>query len=103
MTALDGAVALVTGGASGIGRATALAFAGRGARLVVVDLDVDGAEAVATEIRSVGGEAVALAGEVTAARAADWDGFLDRQVDEIASVPPQVGRRDESCRGGDRP
>ena len=39
---LDGKVALVTGAASGIGRATALTFAREGAKLVIADMNVDG-------------------------------------------------------------
>jgi NAD(P)-dependent dehydrogenase (short-subunit alcohol dehydrogenase family) len=49
---LDGAVALVTGGASGIGLATAHRLAALGARVVIADRDVDGGEAVA---RAIGG------------------------------------------------
>ena len=41
---LDGKVALVTGAASGIGRATALTFAREGAKLVVADMNVDGGQ-----------------------------------------------------------
>jgi NAD(P)-dependent dehydrogenase (short-subunit alcohol dehydrogenase family) len=47
---LDGRVAVITGGGSGIGRATALRLSEEGARVVVVDLDTDAAEAVAKEV-----------------------------------------------------
>lgn len=53
----DGRVALVTGGASGIGRAAALAFAEAGARVIVSDIDYDGGTLTADRIRDVGGEA----------------------------------------------
>lgn len=49
---LDGAVAVVTGAASGIGRATAVRFAGHGARLVLVDLDEAALEDLAAELRA---------------------------------------------------
>lgn len=55
MGALDGKATLVTGGASGIGRATALAFARAGARVVVADVDVAGGEATAADARDAGG------------------------------------------------
>jgi NAD(P)-dependent dehydrogenase (short-subunit alcohol dehydrogenase family) len=53
MGLLDGQRALVTGGASGIGRATCRRFAEEGARVAVLDLDGDGAELVAKEIDGV--------------------------------------------------
>jgi NAD(P)-dependent dehydrogenase (short-subunit alcohol dehydrogenase family) len=62
---LAGRSALVTGGASGIGRATALAFAREGARVCIADLNAEGAETVAKEIAGRGGEAFGLRTDVT--------------------------------------
>jgi len=57
MSAFDGRVALVTGGASGIGRALAEALGRRGARVVVTDANVAGAKTVADGIVAAGGQA----------------------------------------------
>jgi NAD(P)-dependent dehydrogenase (short-subunit alcohol dehydrogenase family) len=53
----DGKVALVTGGASGIGAAVALALAGGGAKVVVADMDAGGANGVVQAIEQAGGQA----------------------------------------------
>lgn len=57
--------AIVTGAASGIGRAIALTLAQNGAAVVAVDLHAEAAEAVAAEIRQAGGVATGLAGDVS--------------------------------------
>lgn len=67
MSALTGKVALVTGGASGIGRATVLALAEAGAAVVVVDLNEDQGLFVVHEIAAVGGQALFIHGDVTRA------------------------------------
>jgi 3-oxoacyl-[acyl-carrier protein] reductase len=61
---VKGRVALVTGAASGMGRATARVFARDGARVAVTDLRLEAAEAVAAAIRAEGGEAFAWALDV---------------------------------------
>jgi 3-oxoacyl-[acyl-carrier protein] reductase len=60
-----GRTALVTGAASGMGRATAYLLADEGARVAVTDRDGDGAEAVAAAIRDAGGDAAAWSLDVT--------------------------------------
>jgi NAD(P)-dependent dehydrogenase (short-subunit alcohol dehydrogenase family) len=60
----DGKVAFVTGAASGIGEAVALQLAERGARVVVADLKLDGAQQVVNAIKAAGGEAAAVAVDV---------------------------------------
>lgn len=51
-------VAIITGGGNGMGRATALRFAGEGARVIVADIESDNAARVAEEIRAAGGNAL---------------------------------------------
>jgi NAD(P)-dependent dehydrogenase (short-subunit alcohol dehydrogenase family) len=62
---LDRKVALVTGGASGIGRATALAMAREGARVAVADRTEESAAATVALINAAGGQAIAIGGDVT--------------------------------------
>ncbi len=62
---LTGRVAVVTGASSGMGRATALLLASRGAKVALLARRKEALDAVAAEIRELGGEALALATDVT--------------------------------------
>ena len=65
MKCFEGQVAIVTGAASGIGRATAARLAAEGACVVIADLNAEGAGNVAKSISADGGQALALEVDVT--------------------------------------
>jgi 3-oxoacyl-[acyl-carrier protein] reductase len=85
---LTGRSAVVTGGASGIGEATALTLAAAGARVVVADIDEAGAEKTAAAIGEAGGSGVAVRCDVS--RRADVDAAVDRAAADF-------GRLDAMC------
>ena len=65
MNRLDGKGCVVTGAASGIGRRIAEVYAAAGGRVAIADLKAGAAEAAAQAIRDAGGEAMAVAMDVT--------------------------------------
>ena len=93
MSSLDGKVAVITGGANGLGREHALYLAKLGARIVVNDLGVDAegggksqdaAQAVVEEIKGMGGEAVAHFGDVADFGSAE--GMVKTAVDNFGDM-----------------
>jgi NAD(P)-dependent dehydrogenase (short-subunit alcohol dehydrogenase family) len=82
--ALTGKVALITGGASGIGRATAQLFAWHGARVLIADLNRAAGEQVLAEINSAGGSALFEAADVTQDSACQH--LVERTVREFGAI-----------------
>jgi NAD(P)-dependent dehydrogenase (short-subunit alcohol dehydrogenase family) len=84
MGRLDGKVAVVTGAASGIGRATSILFAREGARLIVVDLNAQGLEETASAIKRNGGTAQAVATD--SGREENVKAFIERAVSAFGAL-----------------
>lgn len=89
MTSLEGMGALVTGGASGIGRATTLALARAGAAVAIGDLDAPGADRVADEVRAGGGTATSRRCDV--ARPDDIDALVGAAQKELGALDVVFG------------
>ena len=84
MRVLTGKRALITGGASGIGRATARLFAQEGAAVAIADLDETGGVAVVQMIRDAGGQAIYVHCNVS--QAADCQRTVRLTVDELGGL-----------------
>ena len=77
-TILKGKVALVTGGSSGIGRATTLAFAKAGSKVVVADIDTEGGNETVRMVKELDGEATFVKADVS--KAAEVKALIDKVV-----------------------
>ena len=76
--------AIVTGGGGGIGRATAVAFATEGAKVTVVDINLDAATQTLEQIRAAGGTAIAVQADVSSE--ADITGVVSATVEAFGTV-----------------
>jgi NAD(P)-dependent dehydrogenase (short-subunit alcohol dehydrogenase family) len=76
---VENKVALMTGGGSGIGRATALLFAREGAKVLVADYNAEGGERTVKTIRDAGGMAIFHAADVSNPQ--DVDGLMHKIVE----------------------
>ena len=84
MKTLTNTVAVITGGASGIGRGTAQSLSRRGAAVVIADVNVDVARTIADEIATAGGQSAAMACDVTGDSA--FDELRDFVIDRFGRV-----------------
>jgi NAD(P)-dependent dehydrogenase (short-subunit alcohol dehydrogenase family) len=81
---LEGRVAVITGGASGIGKGAGLRFAQEGAKIVIADIDRDAGERTAAEIKGEGGDAVFI--RTDTGSAADNDAMAQKAIDEYGRL-----------------
>ena len=84
MGRLNGKVAIITGAASGMGRATAIRFAGEGAKIVIADLNKEGGEAAARDCRENGSDAVFQRTDVSGE--ADVKAAVERALKEFGRL-----------------
>ena len=84
MGRLDGKVAAITGGASGIGEATARTFVEEGARVAIADMDAERGRMVADEIKAAGGEVIFV--EAHMEREANAINFIRRTVEQYGRL-----------------
>jgi len=75
----EGKVALITGGGSGIGRATAIGFASEGAKVVIDDINSEGGEETLRMIKSAGGEAIFFKADIS--KAAEVEALLQKTIE----------------------
>jgi NAD(P)-dependent dehydrogenase (short-subunit alcohol dehydrogenase family) len=110
MGRLDGKVAVITGAASGMGRATAARFAGEGANVVIADLNAEGGESAVRECKENGGNAVFQLTDVTSeaaikaaiARAVKEYGKLDIMFNNAGLLGAMGTIEEVSAEGWDR-
>lgn len=84
MKRLNGKVAIITGGASGLGRAQAIRFASEGANVIVADLSPDKMDHVVAEITEAGGKAVGIKTDVT--NDADIDNLVKEAMSQFGEI-----------------
>jgi 3(or 17)beta-hydroxysteroid dehydrogenase len=84
MDRVKGKIAIITGGASGIGKATASLLAKEGAKVVIADINEANGKKVAEEIKGEGGQALFVKHDVTSE--GDWSGLMEKTLAEFGKL-----------------
>ena len=84
MARLDGKIAFITGGGSGIGRASSVLFASENAKVIVTDINLASAEETAQQAITAGGDAIALHMDVT--EPDSWQAGLSKAIEKYGRI-----------------
>ena len=95
---LAGKVAIVTGGAQGIGRGIVLCMAREGADIAIADLKVDGAKRVVDEVTALGRKAIAVKTDVT--KQADFEALYETVKRDLGKIDILVNNAGTACQPG---
>ncbi|MBI2115121.1 MAG: SDR family oxidoreductase, partial [candidate division NC10 bacterium] len=95
---LAGKVAIVTGGAQGIGRGIVLCMAKEGADIAIADLKVEEAAKVADEVKALGRKALAVKADVT--KQADFEALFETVKKELGKIDILVNNAGVACKPG---
>ena len=96
MGRLEEKVAVITGGAKGIGYVTSKTFSKEGAAIVIVDMDKEAAEKAAQEICKEGGRAVAVVADLTEQK--DRENIFEKAVEEFGKVDILINNAGWGCK-----
>lgn len=83
---LEGKIAIITGGASGIGRATVMKFVREGAKVLVADINLEQAQQVVEEVEAAGFPGAAAAAKVDVSRFAEVEAMVARAVEVFGGL-----------------
>ena len=95
---LENKVALITGGAKGMGKAMALKFAGEGSDIIIGDIDIDNAVKVANEVQAVGRTSLAVKADISSSK--DVQEMVSGAIDKFGKIDILVNNAGRAGGGG---
>ena len=95
---LENKIALITGGAKGMGKAMALKFAGEGCDIIIGDMDIENAVKVAGEVQAVGRKSLAVQADISSSQ--DVENMVSGAIDKFGKIDILVNNAGRAGGGG---